>query len=214
MQTLLVDDHALIRDALGAIVCEVEPAADVAHAGTCADARAHLAAHPRTGLAIVDLALPDGGGIDLLRWIRATLPATIVVVLSASTDPAVMAEAIDAGAAGFIPKSAPRAVMLNALRLVVAGGVYIPAEAWPPPRPAPAPASPRPQDLGITERQLHVLTFLIEGQSNKAIARRLDIVEVTVKHHVTALMRALGAQNRTEASAAVARLGWRLSRPA
>lgn len=212
MEVLLVDDHALIRDALGAVVAEVVPDARIAAAGSVAEARRHLETHGGTGLAIVDLALPDGSGIELLRWIRAAMPATSVVVLSAASDPAVMAEALDAGAAGFIPKSVPRPVMLGALRLVVAGGIYIPAEAWPPPRvepPTPA-GGVRPHDLGITERQLEVLALLIEGKSNKDIARRLNIVEVTVKHHVGALMRALGARNRTEAAAAVNRLAWAL----
>lgn len=125
-----------------------------------------------------------------------------------------MAEALDVGAVSFIPKSAPRAVMVSALGLILAGGIYIPPEAWPARRTEVAPASderaPTPAELGLTERQLHVLALLVQGRSNKAIARSLSIAEVTVKHHVTTLMRALKVQNRTEAALAISHFGWRL----
>ncbi len=212
MDVLIVDDHALIRDALNAVVAEAAPGARVAEADSCQAAREQLAANPALHLVIVDLALPDGSGLELLRDIRRTMAATGVVVLSANLDPGVMSASLDAGAAGFIPKSAPRAIMLNALRIVLAGGIYIPAEAWPPrvePAPAPRPRQ-TPQDLGLTDRQVDVLGLMVEGMSNKAIARRLDISEVTVKHHVTAVMRALQVQNRTEAAIAASRLGWSL----
>lgn len=212
MDVLIVDDHALIRDALAAVVAEAAPGARVAEADTCRAAREQLAANPSLYLVIVDLALPDGTGLDLLRDIRRTMAATGVVVLSASLDRDVMSASLDAGAAGFIPKSAPRAIMLNALRIILAGGIYIPAEAWPPRADQPPPSRPRqtPQDLGLTDRQVHVLALIAEGMSNKVIARRLDISEVTVKHHVTAVMRALQVHNRTEAAMAASRLGWSL----
>jgi DNA-binding NarL/FixJ family response regulator len=126
-----------------------------------------------------------------------------------------MVAALDAGAVGFIPKSAPRSVMVSALGLVLAGGIYIPPEAWPS-RPKDAALSavperpPTPAELGLTGRQLDVLALLMRGRSNKAIARTLSIAEVTVKHHVTALMRALQVSNRTEAALAIARYGWQL----
>jgi DNA-binding NarL/FixJ family response regulator len=144
---------------------------------------------------------------------RERCPQTAVVVLSSSTEPDVMAEALDAGAVGFIPKSAPRTLMARALALVVAGGTYIPPEAWArrmEEAPAPPAQRPTPAELGLTERQLHVLALLMQGQSNKAIGRSLSIAEVTVKHHVTSLMRALKAQNRTEVALMIAQYGWRL----
>ena len=170
--------------------------------------------NPETQLVILDLGLPDGDGLQLLKTIRARLPATAVVVLSSSTESDVMAAALDAGAVGFIPKSAPRSVMVGALGLVLAGGIYIPPEAWPSrPKdvpPAVSERSPTPAELGLTGRQLDVLALLMRGRSNKAIARTLSIAEVTVKHHVTALMRALQVRNRTEAALAIARYGWQL----
>jgi DNA-binding NarL/FixJ family response regulator len=214
MNILLVDDHALIRDALRAILAETMADAVVDEADSARKAMELVDSAPGRQLVILDLGLPDGDGLDLLKAIRATHPATAVVVLSSSTESDVMAAALDAGAVGFIPKSAPRSVMVSALGLVLAGGIYIPPEAWPA-RPkdllkTPDERSPTPAELGLTERQLHVLALLMRGRSNKAIARTLSIAEVTVKHHVTALMRALQVGNRTEAALAIARFGWQL----
>lgn len=214
MQILLVDDHALIRDALRAILAEIIACAVIDEADSARKAMELAESNPETQLVILDLGLPDGDGLQLLKTIRARLPATAVVVLSSSTESDVMAAALDAGAVGFIPKSAPRSVMLGALGLVLAGGIYIPPEAWPSrPKdvpPAVSERSPTPAELGLTGRQLDVLALLMRGRSNKAIARTLSIAEVTVKHHVTALMRALQVRNRTEAALAIARYGWQL----
>jgi DNA-binding NarL/FixJ family response regulator len=214
MQILLVDDHALIRDALRAILAEIMACAVIDEADSARKAMELAESNPETQLVILDLGLPDGDGLQLLKTIRARLPATAVVVLSSSTESDVMAAALDAGAVGFIPKSAPRSVMLGALGLVLAGGIYIPPEAWPSrPKdvpPAVSERSPTPAELGLTGRQLDVLALLMRGRSNKAIARTLSIAEVTVKHHVTALMRALQVRNRTEAALAIARYGWQL----
>jgi DNA-binding NarL/FixJ family response regulator len=219
MQILLVDDHALIRDALRAILAEVAIDSVVMEADSGRLAMDFIdgtsGGHPVIpDLVILDLGLPDSDGLTLLKQMHERCPQIAVVVLSSSMEPDVMAEALDAGAVGFIPKSAPRAVMARALALVVAGGTYIPPEAWPARRmeevPVPPAQRPTPTELGLTERQLHVLALLMQGQSNKAIARSLSIAEVTVKHHVTSLMRALKAQNRTEAALMIAQYGWRL----
>lgn len=214
MQILLVDDHALIRDALRAILTEIAANAVIDEADSACKALELAERDPEKQLIILDLGLPDGDGLHLLKVIRARLPATAIVVLSSSTEADVMAAALDAGAVGFIPKSASRSVMVSALSLVLAGGIYIPPEAWPPRLKDALPTAPKrpptPAELGLTERQLDVLALLMHGRSNKAIARTLSIAEVTVKHHVTALMRALQVSNRTEAALAIARYGWQL----
>ncbi|MFT3821375.1 MAG: response regulator transcription factor [Rubrivivax sp.] len=214
MNILLVDDHALIRDAVRAILTEVAPDAAVIEADSARKALDLLASVGDGHLVVLDLGLPDGDGLELLKTIRARRPAAAVVVLSSSVEPDVMAQALDAGAVGFIPKTAPRAVMVRALGLILAGGTYIPPEAWPVRRSEAAPAqgrhAPTPAELGLTERQLHVLAMLVRGRSNKAIARSLSIAEVTVKHHVTSLMRALEVRNRTEAAATISGYGWQL----
>ena len=214
MHILLVDDHALIRDALRAILAEIVADAVIDEADSARKALEFAESAPETQLVILDLGLPDGDGLQLLKTLRARRPATALVVLSSSTEADVMAAALDAGAVGFIPKSATRSVMVGALGLVLAGGVYIPPEAWPfRPKDGTAPEherAPTPAELGLTQRQLDVLALLMCGRSNKAIARTLSIAEVTVKHHVTALMRALQVRNRTEAALAIARYGWQL----
>ena len=124
-------------------------------------------------------------------------------------------KALDGGAAGFIPKSASRDVMVSALGLIFSGGIYIPAEVF---ADRPAPASPKvrpglrssPADLGLTDRQIEVLALLMQGKSNKAICRTLGLAEHTVKNYVTAILKALNVTNRTEAVIAVGALGWDL----
>jgi DNA-binding NarL/FixJ family response regulator len=149
----------------------------------------------------------------MLAELRKRFPTIAVVVLSALQDRDSVLRALDVGAIGFIPKSASRDVMVNALRLVLAGGVYIPPEALtrPAANDATAPARPTsPAELGLTERQLEVLALMMQGKSNKVISRLLDVAEPTVKHHVTAILKALKVANRTEAVIAVGSLGWAL----
>jgi DNA-binding NarL/FixJ family response regulator len=168
------------------------------------------------------LNLPDRNGLDVLAELRERHPAISAVVLSASDDRDTVAKALDLGALGFIPKSSTREVMLSALRLVFSGGIYIPSEILArrdtaPSQPSnargarPLPSSPR--DLGLTDRQVDVLALMMQGKSNKAICRTLDLAEPTVKNHVTAILKALKVTNRTEAVIAVGALGWNL-RPA
>jgi DNA-binding NarL/FixJ family response regulator len=139
-----------------------------------------------------------------------------VVVLSAFNDRENVLRALDLGALGFIPKSASRDVMVNALRLVFSGGIYIPPEALAPAETKEAqPVAARlvsPADLDFTDRQMEVLALMMLGKSNKAISRALDVAEPTVKHHVTAILKALKVTNRTEAVIAVGALGWQLPR--
>jgi DNA-binding NarL/FixJ family response regulator len=125
-------------------------------------------------------------------------------------------KALDLGAIGFIPKSAKREVMLGAFNLIFAGGIYIPPEILDRRQVVPAASqagSTQPKrrvsaaELGLTERQMEVLILMMQGKSNKAICRVLDLAEQTVKIHVSAILKALKAQNRTEAVMAAAALG-------
>jgi DNA-binding NarL/FixJ family response regulator len=125
-------------------------------------------------------------------------------------------KALDLGAIGFIPKSAKREVMLGAFNLIFAGGIYIPPEildrhqAVPvvsPEESAPPKRRVSAAELGLTERQMEVLVLMMRGKSNKAICRDLDLAEQTVKIHVSAILKALKAANRTEAVMTAAALG-------
>jgi DNA-binding NarL/FixJ family response regulator len=214
MKILLLDDHALIREALRSVLSELVGDATVLEAPDCRQALRLVEAHPDLHLVLLDLNLPDRDGFAVLADLRARHAGISVVVLSASNDRETVLKALDLGALGYIPKSATRDVMLNALRLVFAGGVYIAPEALSraEPREANPPRPCSPAELGLSDRQLQVLALMMQGKSNKMISRKLDVAEPTVKHHVTAVLRALKVTNRTEAVIAVGALGWELPR--
>lgn len=218
MKVLVIDDHVLVRDALRGVLKESLKDANVVEAAAWQQARAELARAQDFELVLLDLGLPDRDGFEALAELRATYPAAAVVVLSGRDDRESVARALDLGALGYIPKSASREVMLSALNLVVSGGMYIPPEllghrdAAPTGQAAAGTASAgRPESsadhLGLTGRQLDVLALLMQGKSNKAICRALELAEPTVKNHVSAILRALKASNRTEAVIAARALG-------
>jgi DNA-binding NarL/FixJ family response regulator len=217
---LVIDDHALIREALRNVLKELKGGATVLEAADHAQATQTLQAHPDLDLILLDLGLPDRDGFDVLAELCERHPAIPVVVLSALNDRDNVVKALNLGALGFIPKSARREVMLGALNLVFAGGIYIPPDILErDDRPAQAGARTSPRaalsaaDVGLTERQLEVLALMRLGKSNKAICRALDLAEPTVKNHVTAILKALKASNRTEAVIKAEQLGWELPPP-
>jgi DNA-binding NarL/FixJ family response regulator len=218
MKILLLDDHALIRDALRGVLRELVPDATVLEATDCRHAMQLIDANTDLNLILLDLNLPDRNGFAVLTDLRNRYATISVVVLSAFHERDNILRALNLGALGFIPKSSPRNVMANALRLVFSGGVYVPPEALSRDEGKRAKAAPHrptsPADLGLTERQVEVLALMMEGKTNKAISRLLDLAEPTVKHHVTSVLKALEVTNRTEAVIAVGALGWDLPRVA
>lgn len=223
MKVLVIDDHALIRDALHGVLKELSGNAVIVEASDCGQAMRLINEHPDIGLILLDLNLPDRNGFEVLADLRERHPAISTVVLSAFNDRENVARALDVGALGFIPKSSTREVMLSALRLIFSGGIYIPPDILVHRKTAPSQPRPdtcgtqsrslSPRDLGLTDRQVDVLALMMQGKSNKAICRTLDLAEPTVKNHVTAILKALRVTNRTEAVIAVGALGWDL-RPA
>lgn len=214
MKILVVDDHSLIRDALRGVLDELVDDATVLEAFDCNQATQLIREHPDLRLILLDLNLPDRDGFAFLTELRRGHAPISLVVLSGFHERKNVMRALELGAIGFIPKSSPREVMVNALRLVLSGGIYIPPEALPPmetERATPSPSRPRsPAAAGLTERQMEVVALMMQGKSNKTIARILDVAEPTVKHHVTAILKALKVANRTEAVIAVGALGWDL----
>ena len=219
MKFLVVDDHALIREALRGVLVELQRDSVVLEAGTCGEAMDLIHQHADLSLMLLDLKLPDRDGFDVMAELREHHPALSVVMLSAFNDRDNVIKALDGGALGFIPKTGSRDVLVSALRLILAGGVYIPpdilnrepAAAAEPGQPAAA-RRPSPAELGLTGRQVDVLALMMQGKSNKLICRALDLAEPTVKNHVSAILKALDVTNRTEAVLAVAALGWELPR--
>jgi DNA-binding NarL/FixJ family response regulator len=218
MKILVVDDHALIRDALQGLMKKLKRGAVVLEASDSRQAMEVIARESELSLVLLDLNLPDRDGFLVLADIRERYPAIAVVVLSALQDRAKVMRALELGAAGYIPKSVRREVMISALQLVFAGGVYIPPEVLTREEAAYAlpVASSRdrpivsPLEIGLSHRQLEVLALLMQGKSNKVICRTLQLAEPTVKNHVTAILKALKVTNRTEAVIAINELGWKL----
>src|SRR5260370_10486685 len=216
MKIVLVDDHAVIREALRGVLRGLMEDETVLEASDCRQEMRLIQEHRDFRLILCALNVPDRDGFAVLADLRKHYATISIVVLSAFHERENVLRALDLGALGFIPKSAPREVMANALRLVFAGGVYIPPEALARAEATPVQAAPgrrvSPAELGLTERQMEVLALMMQGKSNKSISRMLDTAEPTVKHHVTAILKALKVTNRTEAVIAVGALGWELPR--
>lgn len=200
LKILIADDHALVRGGLQQLLTRLEDDVTCCEADSAAAALAVVRDEPALDLALLDLDLPDCQGLELLGQFVRDFPLLPTVVVSATTEPAVIRAAIDLGAMGFIPKSAPPDVTLQAIRLVLAGEIYVPAVALRAARVVQPP-------LGLTARQRDVLTLLVLGRTNKAIARELGLAEATVKVHVTTLLKLLDARNRTEAAQHARELG-------
>ena len=211
MRVLVCDDHPIIADAVAACMRSIDPACQVDHAGDLRQASEQIARTGAYDLVILDLGLPDAQGSEAVIRLRAAHPGANVVVLSASEDRRSVLGAIDAGASGFIPKSADRASLLRALERVLAGMTHLPASV------ADAAAGTAAVPLGddavreaiaaLTPRQAQVLRLLLRGLPNKAICRELGLSENTIKVHISQVLRALRVRNRTEAVVAASRIG-------
>jgi DNA-binding NarL/FixJ family response regulator len=224
MKIMVVDDHPLVRDALRTSLRALGTDAEIVEARTGAEALEQAAQTPDMDLVLLDLNLPDAHGFSVLDTLRERCPAVPVVVLSSNEGRDTVMEAIERGAMGYIPKTSATEIMLGALQLVLAGGVYLPpnilakhlpdtvapaATTWPVGSASNASVH-TPADIGLTERQAQILTLLVQGKSNKLIAREFGLSGSTIKAHISAIMKALHVANRTQAVVAVGRLGLRL----
>lgn len=221
MKTLLIDDHPLILSALQMVIQGLHTHVSLVSVETAQKARDVLAADSTFDLVLLDLRLGDAEGFDLLKELRAAYPTLSIVVVSASDSVADILRSIELGAMGFVPKRASNEMLLDALTLVMSGGIYVPPmelrssapmvrdAAWSVPagdRPAPAEDI---ASLGLTRRQTEVLMLLLRGQSNKLIARELNLSVETIKDHVAAVLRTLNVSSRTQAVLAVSRMSQR-----
>jgi len=198
MKILLVDDHDLFRAGLKSLLKELDSSLETDEAGSCAEAVQRV----RTGafqLVLLDLKMPGTQGLEGVKAVVEAAGRTPVVVLSGEQDAAVVQDTIDEGAAGFIPKTAKPTEVIEIMRVVLSGRVYLPAPILD--------RVPLNEALGLTERQMEVLQRLIKGKPNKVIGRELEVSEATVKAHLTAVFNALGVKNRTAAVYVAAKLG-------
>jgi DNA-binding NarL/FixJ family response regulator len=209
---LLIDDHALFREGLKFLLRGLDEELAIDEAGSVAAAVAKR--DTPYDLVLLDLNLPGVGNLEALASIRNTFPQAPVVVLSGEDEPRMIRATIEHGAMGFVPKSSTPEILIQALRLILAHGVYLPVSALAsddgPTAAVPAQGDPEKLLHNLSPRQIEVLHCVIRGQPNKLIARTLDLSESTVKAHLSAVLRTLGARNRTEAVYAAAKLGLRV----
>jgi len=214
MKILVVDDHSLITDALSVLFLDLAPDADILTTRTAESALQLQQEHTDLDLVVLDLGLPGVSGTSLLEAMVAQATEMKILVLSGQQDQRNVMRVLQLGAAGFVPKSMASETLLSAVKFVLSGGVYIPADLLEEVNRAgifPAPDRPRDPSAGrveLTERQEQVLQLLARGAPIKIICRELGLSEGTVKTHVTAIYRAFGASNRTEALLAARRHGY------
>jgi DNA-binding NarL/FixJ family response regulator len=217
MKVLIVDDHVLIREALHTVLRQLKREAVIFEASNGRQTMHIVEEHPDISLILLDIKLPDRDGFAVLRELRDRHATIAIIILSSSGDQETVRRAFKLGALGCIPKTTEREVMLNAIELVLSGGIYIPSEILdygeaPPPRLSNKPANcGTPKGLGLTDRQIEVLALLMKGKSNKVIAKTLNMAVPTVKNHITVVLKALFVTSRTEAVVKVGKMGWELS---
>jgi len=201
VQILVIEDHALVREGLMLALQALESADDpveVLGAKDADDAGQQLERDSNVDLMVLDLMLPGTSGMAFLGVVRKRYPHIPVVILSAMDDVDTVSKVIRSGAAGFVSKASPTAILLGALRDVLAGEVWVPPEyrELTGKRKRPRSVAER---YGLTKSQARVLELLAEGKTNREIGQLLDVTEGTVKIHVSAIFKALGVTNRSQA---------------
>jgi DNA-binding NarL/FixJ family response regulator len=211
MKILIADDHELFRDGLRHVLDQLGGPLTIVEASDFNQALAAVEREADIDIVLLDLAMPGMAWNEGLQRLKDMLPETTpIIVLSASDDRRHVLQAVNMGAAGFIPKTSSSRVMLSALKLVLSGGVYLPPallEQGGHGLDGGGPMASENSVSFLTPRQREVLTLLGQGKSNKEIARVLQLAEGTVKLHVTAILKALNVNNRTRAVVAASQLG-------
>lgn len=195
MIPLIADDHDLFIDLLATHIGRTWPDTPVYKATSVDGALEQLAQHPEIDIALLDIVMPGMDGLGGLARIKQARPDMPVALLSGQSERALIEEGLQMGAAGFVPKTISGEALIQAIRLMKSGEIYVPY-ALMSRQPA---AAAEPVDDGLSQREAQVLDGLWRGLSNKEIARELDLQEVTVKLHLRRLYRKFECRNRTEA---------------
>ncbi|VAW52331.1 Two-component transcriptional response regulator, LuxR family [hydrothermal vent metagenome] len=198
MKTLIADDHPLVREGIQNVLKHINSDQTIFQAEDFSQARKIIKQHPKLDLILLDLYMPEMEGATSLVKLRQQLPCTPIVIISASEDIDDIRDVINNGANGYIHKSSNNEVMLNALRLVLSGGLYLPPQ-WT--------IESTTQNESLTQRQKEIITLLATGKANKEIAREFSISDKTVKAHLSEIFKRLQVSNRTQAVHQARKLG-------
>ena len=205
LHVIVADDHALIRELLERQLKELDADVRVYHAGTLQQVLELARTAERLDLILLDLRMPGMNGFAGLQAVRQKWPEVPVAILSGQIDPQTIRDALQAGAAGYLPKTMRAAGMLNALRLILDGERYVPESALT----MSATVSGAPTGVAeFSKREHDVIKQLMRGHTNKEIARELQIEEVTVALHLRSVYRKLAVRNRTQAVRILLERGW------
>jgi DNA-binding NarL/FixJ family response regulator len=202
LNLLVVEDHALVREGLLATAKNLGAETQTFGVADANEAIGVLETED-IDLMILDLMLPGTKGQTLLPVVRRRFPTVPVVVLSAMDDADTVSRVMKAGASGFVSKSGSSSDLLEALRAVLAGEIWLPPklkELTNRSESAQGEGKTLAQRFGLTVAQARVLELLIEARSNRQIGEVLGLTEGTVKIHVSAIMKAMGVNNRSEAA--------------
>ncbi len=209
MRLLLIEDHAMIRQGLGLLLRQLYPNIAIREASTAQEGLLLLDAEEPFDVILLDFYLPDASGGAMVQDYVSRSGAP-VVILSGSNNPQDIVAAMKAGAKGYIVKSSKPATLHHVLELTLAGESFFPWEstaAEPANQPAAGGVERAPGEMPeLTDRQRQILELVAQGQSNKEIARALDILEGTVKAHLRFLMKHLNAKNRTQLAVMASKL--------
>ncbi len=214
MQTriLIIEDHVLVREAMALTLAQVCEGVYCEQATNATDALALLESNPNCDLLVVDLMLPEINGFSLLGIIAKRFPDVPALVVSALDDRESIQRAMKAGASGFVSKASSSNTLVEAVRTILAGGVFTPeattgGDGGNRSRRASQAFAERFQ---LTAAQGRVLELVAQGKSNRDIAEFLGLSEGTVKVHVSAILRALGVTSRAQALLMMTRAGLRV----
>ena len=207
---VFADAHRLVREALAPFIQRLAPTVRLDEASTVDEAVSLLEGNNQCDLILLDLNMPGMDGFEGFNRLQHVAPDTPIAVLSGSIDPSDVSQALAHGAAGYIPKTTAGTTLVNALQIILAGEIYVPPAlmtAQAQRGGAGAGGARETRTVPLADRQMDVLKALAEGLTNKEIARRLGIAEITVKVHLQSIYRKLGVSNRTEALAAALNRG-------
>ena len=207
-KVLIADDHPLVRDGLRTVLAVALDRCELFEASELDEVVRIINREGDFDLVLLDLNMPGNNGFAGLASLRSRYPSLPVVMVSAACDRQLVADALRHGAAGFVPKSLARGQIAEALRQVLNGDVYVPADLEEAPV---AVASGEDQEIlrridTLTPQQRRVLELVVAGRLNKVIAFELDVTDTTVKAHVSAILQKLGVESRTQAVIAVSKV--------